>query len=485
MSIKDRIAAANARAESGDDDDELDDLIDEIDSAEFGAEDDEDVAEPTPAWEKDEADDELESDSEDDNPEVPEDGDPLDDELGGDEIADDAEPAVSTVDTPAPTVRDETPSLDTLRRFGYPTEVLSEAQATRKLAVEFESIVNHFNNNRQYIQLGQEFAPHADRLRPLVGGAGGTPPVHSQPDATPAPKAEKKVDLEALLAKVGTVEAEPEIRPEWKTYVAQRQIIFDGDYYVAAPNAPHLAAVADRLNDHRNWERRMQSRAFQLPDVVKEIAQTLIEQRSSGGLSMEQVEANFREKQAAAEDEKFAREIVNRNKGWMFETSSTGEILKHPIHGTPIITKEGLRYYRELEALHQAGMRDSRKMHYYALASLGKSLADEIPNRQTPRNDAAAPASSAAGSTTQNTAAQASNPAASAKSPADRRVELLQRQRRRASRSSNIVSGGAVHDESEAPARQARRPSLGAMLEDDFVKAGIKTRRRRNEEDDE
>jgi hypothetical protein len=436
MSIKDRIAAANERADEGLDDEEdegLSDILSDLsdaDEPEFGAETTEEQ-EPTPAWEEAEEEEEV--------VETPE------------EVVSE----VDTTETPEEEVEtpEETPARDTLASIGFDVSGMTEAQAVRHLGQEFRNLAAE--------RISQRKVPPAPQI--------------NEPTPPPAPVVTKpKTDINAVLAELtSTVGAEPENDPAWRGYIASRQIAFDGQFYSAAPGMPsHLVSIADKLNKHREWELAVQAESYRMPEKMKKLAEAVAENISAEkGLSMDQVETHFAEKQRQKADEDFAVETVRRCSAWMFQHSKPtkpGEaprILNHPIHGTPMLTKEGMAYYNELQNLAKQGVTDSRQQHYYAISALGKSLDATPPKPQTTVVDGKQSASSAAKTTSAKPGVTAP------KSAADKRIDLLKSQRKSATRSANVVSSGQSEESVSKPT--GRPPSLGAMLERAFQKNNI------------
>lgn len=485
MSIKDRIAAAQAKQEAGEDEplDDLSDLELEFGAAGEDDQDDQDAAEPTPAWEEvpeEPSDEELEPSAE------------LGDQAvsgGGDgPPVDVAAPAPSESDDGEPPVSGPTPSLDALRGLGFSVEGLTEAQATVRLASEFSNLAKSYREAQPYIQAGREVAPHWDSFTKFRQSGTAQPPAASDKQEPP-----KAADIAEVLSKLGESQSEPEFNPAWRSHLLTREISFDGEYYVPAPNAtPRIQAIVDKMNAHRDWEIQAQAQVQRLPEVVRSLASLVTDQR--GGLSMEQVEQNLRIKQAQEEDARFAKGVLDRNKSWMFETDSRGSVLTHPIHNTPILTALGMRYYNELTSLDRAGIKDSKLAHYYAMSALGmdvkadpKSVAPASGKPQTPPTDGAGGSASSAAGTPSGTAraAAAGSKTPASSSAADKRVELLKAQRQRASRSANVVSSGQTATTDAGEPHVNSRPKLGDMLEDAFVKAGLKPSKRKPAEDDD
>lgn len=480
MGIKDRIAAANERAEAENEqgEEELEGLLDELDSLDEGN------GEPRPAWVKDEEESSEEPPAEEaEESAAPSDSDDDEDDGRLAEIAkpEDDEAAETETEQAAeiPDSDGDTPSLDTLQALNFDVTGLTEKDATKLLNTEFRGMAQLWGQTQEYAKLGQQVAPHLDVIRPIISGGQQPPPKQEtakEEKQQPGPK--PREILAEMQQIIGSAGAEPEYDQSWEQYVAGGLIKFDGQNYAASPTHPQLFGIAEKLNSHRRWEKKRLEVAMKMPETMKSLAQSFAEiSDDRGGLTMQQVDEYIKNKEVKDAEERFAMDAFERNKAWMFKCDAKGVPVKNPITNHFIPTPMGVAYYAELKRLEKAGMRDSRELHYYALAAIGKSLADSQASVVDKSGVAKNSASSAAvGGKKSKPAGQSGENGSAAKTPAEIRLESLQRQKKRATHAGNASAKSGQAGEGSG----SRKKTVGEMMTEEFMASGIMPKKRRD-----
>lgn len=497
MSIKDRIANANGGSSSASqsegvkfgeevEDTELDAMIDELEASD-------DPGAPRPAWEQD--DDEDESSDAAASASV---DSVIDDDLEDED--DEESDSLSNSDTDAAAATSgepqETPAIDALRSAGFSVEGMTEAQAQVQLVDGFRQLAGQYNDLQNFAKIGQEIAPHMDAFNAFRQGT-PTPAPATDKTATKDKKGTTAADLLAEANRILTgVGERPEFDPAWEGYLTSRQIQFDGRMYVPAAGNTHLAVIADKMTNHRTWQNKNLDASLEAPRILAKLAQHVseMEQAPQAGLTLEQVEQHIKVKQTAEQEQAFVDDVVRKNSNWMFQHDSKGNVLTSAFskNKQPLLSKEGIQYFKELENLQRNGIKDSRQQHYYALCALNKSLEGDAGSGKNAgqSGDSAASSAAAAANAAAKPGAASGKAAATSggKTPADKRIELLKKHKNRATRSSNSnqSDGGSDSGDDANRGQSARKlPSFGASLTEAFVKAGIMGRPKRSSVEDE
>ncbi len=296
-----------------------------------------------------------------------------------------------------------------------------------------------FPQVRQLAGIGQEFYTHQNEIRQWLAER-----QQQQANATGQRQDAAPGARSAGPGAVGDWIPLPEYDPNWENFVEYENGIpvrvkpggqLDLHHKVAAYND----AIAKRSRDVLT----------RLPELVQQFATTGIDDRINAA-----IEARF----AAEERNRFVNDAISQNESWMFDLDASGQ-RQYDAWGKPRLTEKGLRYQQEVATLAKLGMTDDRfppqVQHYLAMRLVG-----EVPGQQ-----------------------QVNQPPTQAELEAQRKQQLVERQRGLAARNggrggsaTNQKPGQLSPDQNKAlpPDKLLREAfDVSGVTDDDFAELPI------------